>query len=275
MNKNTKSSNAQKNTTVLFGYSLFALTVITVIISTVIPFTLSLFNPQVNKLNVTVLLVSLVAGAILPALITYILGDRATHAKNKTPHHYNGVLFGVAAYWLSMLFSNIGSYTVPVVRDNIPFFLSEIVNAWPIVATIIIMALVAVGYSRNQTKNMSVLDYRPYQLVLLTTVAIFFLVLIFSQDYSSGIMIALTATSLVLPILLIGVSYIIISKRKTARLTVLLESVVATSIGLISASLFGQLISYSNFPIYPILALTWLVCLLVWVLYLSLVARKI
>ena len=105
--KSKQNLNKKNNTTVVFGYGLFALIVLGALLWTVIPLSNALFYPTSRHFNIIMLMISFVASAVLPAIVSYKVGDRATHTKNKGLHHYNGVLFGVAAFWLATVFSYV------------------------------------------------------------------------------------------------------------------------------------------------------------------------
>ena len=160
--KKNKQSDKFKKITIIFGYSLFALLVLATTISTIIPFGSMLLNPTVRHLNVAVLLVSLVAGAILPPLVSYLIGDRATHSKSKLDHHFNGVLFGIASYWLSTFFFFIASDVISNIRSAFSEPLATAIVSWPILPTLIILTAVAFGYVKSKKKVVSVLEYKPY-----------------------------------------------------------------------------------------------------------------
>lgn len=76
--KNKKILENQIKTTITFGYSLFIINLIAVTIS-LITFGAVLFEPDVNSFNVAILLVFIVSNMILPTLVSYIVGDKATH----------------------------------------------------------------------------------------------------------------------------------------------------------------------------------------------------
>jgi len=268
--KNQQSLNRQKSVTIVFGYSLFIITLLAVTLSTVIPFGAYFFDPSVKHLNIAVLLISLVAGAILPMLLAYIIGDHVTHVKNKTSHHYNGILFGVAAYWLSLLFSFLRIDTLETVRNNLPVVWAAIINAWPIFATILVMLFVAVTYARNQNKKSSVLEHRPYQLVLLAAVVGTFVYILMHQYYASSTYFVLGSIYVVAPVVFIGISYWVLSAVKLSRSARLAHAVVAVSMGLIAASLAGQLISSLAYS----MSLPLVVAFFIWAIYLWLISRR-
>ena len=228
------------------GYALFALIVLGVLVSTVIPMVDILFNPAANHLNVVIFLISLVAGAILPMLVAYIVGDAGTRSKNRGLHHYNGVLFGFLAYWLSLIFGVIGSELVATVRENIPSVaIAALVNAWPIVATAIIASVIAVFYHRGVAKKNSVTSYAPYQLTLLasviTTVVILPLLQVIARvEYSMYSIVSFAAIDA-----LFVVSFVCLRKIKASRVEKIVLAVIGTTAGLISLYVTAQLLPYA------------------------------
>lgn len=276
--KKTKQAllSRQKNITIIFGYSLFALTIIELLLSTVIPLTGALFTPHVRALNVWVFMISMAAGVILPTLLSYILGDRATHVKNKASHHYNGVLFGITAYWVSLVFSVIGGYTVSPIRDLFPeVTLAAFVNAWPILATTIVMLFVASSYARHQNKKASVMEHTPYQVVLVgSIVAVFALGFINQLVTGYGDLIWNFIPIVILGIVVL-ISYASLGNRPSRRIR-LTSAIVAATIGLVALTIATQLtagIFYVGSTPVPVIAST-AFGIVVWVAYLALIRKK-
>jgi len=241
---------SRQKVTVIFGYSLFATAIMAVIISTVIPLGTILFSPHVKQLNVWMILIAFVAAAIVPFLVAYIIGDKATRAKSKVTHHYNGVLFGALAYWLSQLFVSIGALPFRAIWGTIDsVWAAPVANIWPILATIVVIAIVAVSYhSRKQKAGESVLQYTPYQLLLFGSVLIS---LVLSQQYiTEGSQIIGGLLNIAVPLILIGISYTSIARvypRKPARLVV---AIVAVTFGYLAMQLAMELtynVTYSVF----------------------------
>lgn len=276
MKKNKQPTNRIKNATILFGYGLFAFIVVDVLISTVIPWTTILFNPHTNHLNVWVFTISLAAGVILPTLIAYILGDRATHVKNKASHHYNGVLFGVAAYWLSLIFSVVGGSLIEALPNNLPSTaMSAIVNGWPIVATTIVMGFVAFSYAHHQKNKTSVMEHAPYQWTLVGSVIAFFVIGIIIPVMTHAEMLLISFVPLVLTVVAVLISYTALRHLRSRHLRVM-SAVTATTFGLVALSVATRIaadIFYVGVSIVPtIVAIAF--GLAVWIGYLVVVARR-
>jgi MFS family permease len=266
----------QKNVTITFGYSLFILTVIGVIVSTIIPWTNIFYSPHVNQLNALVFMISLTVGVILPTLISYFLGDRATHVKNKASHHYNGVLFGIAAYWLSLVFGVIGGYTISAVRDTFQtVVLSAIVNGWPILATTVVMMFVAISYARHQKKKASVMEHAPYQWVLVGSIIAVFALGIVNQIMTGFSYLVSVLIPICMTVIAILISYAALRNQPSRRVR-LMSALVATTIGLVALSVANQL-AVSVFFVGPAIAPIFFASgfgLFVWIAYLGIAGRK-
>jgi hypothetical protein len=270
--KKQKSNIAQQKITIIFGYSLFIVAIIAMIVSTVIPWSALLLNATVNHLNVMMILLSFIAAAMVPFLVAYIIGDKITRTKNKVTHHYNGVLFGVLAYWLSMFFSYAGSSTVMAIRRAIPqVWLAEIVISWPILATITVIAFIAVRYhARIQKAGESVITYKPYQVLLLTSVvALLALMQLSASDgYQLYAMLYVGVFAL-----FIGITYLVFKKVHPLKSIRLTDAIVAFSFGIIAMGFAGQLTSTVNYTTPVTIAISSLGFLVTWVLYVWLIAR--
>ncbi|MEO5950711.1 MAG: hypothetical protein ABIQ04_04655 [Candidatus Saccharimonadales bacterium] len=242
MVKHKNTFSAQNKVTINFGYALFALTVLSFLLSTAIPFGSILFVPTAKHFNIFIIIIAFAVAAIFPALISYLIGDRATHAKNKLIHHYNGVLFGVAAFWIAQLFAVSGLYE-GLSMSGLPVPISLLVsNIVPVVLTILLITGIAVSYAKSN-KNTSVLLHRPYQVLLIATVIGLLFYLVLNQKYETGLSTLLGIASIAVPILLVGISYKVLSSYKTSQLTRLTDAIVAMSMGWITIYLAYSLTS--------------------------------
>jgi hypothetical protein len=277
MKKHKKPSNKHIKVTTIFGYILFALTVLSFLFTTAIPFGFSLQYPTARHLNIIVIILVFGITAILPALVSYLIGDRATHAKNKALHHYNGVLFGIAAYWVAILFSWVGFSSVLFV-SSYPYPLPLIVNnVIPVILTIILMAVIAINYAKKRNNKLSVLQYQPFQVTLITSVLIGFVYPYVSGNFAAGFM-AVIGT-LAIPVVFTAIAYKVLAKYHITRLTGLSDALVALSMGWIATWLASTFIttamrepSQLSFQIASILA--YVVGLVAYVTYLYLRTRK-
>jgi hypothetical protein len=274
--KNKQKLNEQNSVTVAFGYGLFVLTSLSVVLWTIIPLGAVLFNPHpaTRHFNVAVLLILFVAASILPALGSYILGDRATHLKNRALHHYNGVLFAIAAYWVASVFTFIGfSQFVPL--GNLPIPLPSVIAVGvPIILAIAVMTFIAITYAKQQKNKPSVLEHRPYQIVLVGSALWFFVSMAMSSSYSLNDTLWYGIVSLAYPVVLTAASYRILAKHHSSRLASLTDAVVAMGFGSITLTLFYSFVSYLNLPNATTFILSYTFALVVWIAYLYLRNRK-
>lgn len=260
---NKKLDTFQK-TTIVFGYNLFVLAIIGITVSTVIPFSKDFFDPSVRYLNVAMVLVSLVAGAVLPILLAYILGDRATRTKNTAMHHFNGILFAIAAYWLSVFFGFVQTGAPAPSNDTY----ATLINSWPILATALVMTIVALRYAYDTGKK-SVIEQPLYQVVLFGGFIATFSYLIANQYFSPATLPVILLMYVVIPCAMIGVSYHVIKRRhalKSARLT---AATIAVSVGFIAATYVGQVVSVTN----SALLIPIIVGFFAWLAYLVVIRR--
>lgn len=272
MVKNKKTTPAYDKTTIIFGYALFALTIVSFLISTAIPFSFSFQYPGARHFNIAVMVVSFAIATFLPILAAYFIGDRATHAKNKTLHHYNGILFGVAAHWSTVLFSWIGFSSILGLGDN-AFPASLVVsNVVPVVLTILLMAALAIAYTHKQKNNTSVLQYKPYQMILISSVVFATVYPYFSGFFDAGLLAIITTISL--PIIATAIAYKVLAKFQSTRLARLSDAIIAMSMGWIAIWLANSLISLSQLPYQLANILGYVSGLIVFVVYLYLRLRK-
>jgi len=164
---------AKKNTVhlplVVTGFILFILLVITVLASTTIPFGRMLFDPRVLHVNVAVTALALTVGAILPVLLGYIIGDHAIKSKSKLSHYFNGILFGLLAYWLMSL-----SIFITLPRELMESHNTWIVlvNVLPGLGVAIIASILAVAHVRSRQAKQDIIEYKPFAAVLIGSMVV-------------------------------------------------------------------------------------------------------
>lgn len=272
--KSKQNVNKKHSTTVIFGYGLFLLTVLSLISWTVIPLGSVLTSPTVRHFNIIVLIISFVAAAILPALGSYILGDRATHIKNTVLHHYNGVLFGIAAYWIASALNFIG-YTQLLHVGNLPIpFPIIVATAVPIILTVAVMAFVAITYAKKQKNKSSVLEHHPYQIVLIGSIAALYVSIAMNSNFNTDDNLWTNILPFAFPVVLTFVSYKILAKYHTSRLAGFTDAVAAMSLGYITLSSIMSFIAYLDLHLSVTLAYSYVLTLAVWTVYLYLQNRK-
>lgn len=274
--KNKKILEKQAKITIIFDYSLFLINLIVIIIGLLSPYDM-LHLPGFAQFDTIIWTISIITSSILLALVSYIIGDKTAHAKDKTQHHYNGVLFGIAAFLLSMSFSNIQNTIVSTSQPssaNTPILLGEIIDSWPIAATIAIMVFIAIVYNRNR-KNNSMLEFLPYKIVLFGSM-IGTLILPIITQCTSGQSSDYIVSNLVFVsiIIIIGISYISIFNTISSISTRVAQSIIAFAIGAIAMTVSGQLAFQLGFDLIVPTAIVLFSGIVTWGIYLALMSRK-
>lgn len=274
--KPTKTTQTFKKVTVLFGYALFILVLINLIIGTIIPWTGLLFTPYpIQKTNVVVQLLSFIFAVILPPVVGYILGQKMTHRHDRLTHHFNGVLFGIVAFWVSNFVSFAAVDTLEPIRSTFSEPWATVVNSWPIVATLLIMSGLAFYYAHNIKQKDSVLHDRVYQVALFASVvSIPVYVAVFLTKYNDAGSLIYDCIFLAIVFGLIAISRAVVHRFQPTQKNPLALSVIAVSMGLIVEQLAGGLISMIS-PFYlTVLIPSAVLGVIAWLLYLILVIRK-
>lgn len=274
ISKNRQRLNKKNNTTVVFGYSLFALIVLGTILWTVIPLSNALFYPTSRHFNIIALMISFVAAAILPALASYVLGDRATHNKNKALHHYNGVLFGVAAFWVATALSFVGWAPLASINELPVPFPSVLASAVPIILAVAVMAFVAITYAKKKKNSSSVLEHRPYQIVLVGSILAFNLSIAMSGNYDSSVKLWEIIAPYAYLMVLVVVSYRVLAKYHVSRFARLTDALIAMSFSYITMTSIGSYVAFLNLHWSVTLIWSYIIALVVWVAYLYFRTRK-
>lgn len=168
---------------VITGYILYSILVVSVILSTVIPWGQLLASPHVIRYNAILSLVALTVGALLPAAVGYLVGDETTKSKDKLSHHFNGVLFGLLAYWIMTIVSAfiILPYDLPQNARMI------IINLLPSLCVLIISVPLAVAHVRSSQAKHDIMEYRPYGIALIVSIAFLLCMSLISSVHSNGL----------------------------------------------------------------------------------------
>lgn len=269
------------------SYVLFTLVLIGVITSTIIPFMHLLMQPQVLRVNVFIFLISLTAGALLPVIISYITGDVATRSKNKTLHRYNGVIFGLLAWWLAVLFGTINAnYLLVHIQDTFSSVVPvAIANAWPILATAATVSILAYFYHKKATKKHGVIVYKPYQFTLLSVVFIVTILLPLSQllDFGGNASYTIDANYVAISIstcvALLAISLVVLRNTKTTNSEKVILSIIGITIASVALYAISQLLPYVTLNgniINTIWSLTpFVISIIIWAIYLIVTARDL
>ena len=153
---------------VITGYTLFSLLLISVFFSTTLPWTSILSHPNSIKINAVIAMISLTIGALLPVVVGYVIGDHSVKSKSKLGHHFNGMLFGLFAYWFMILtsaFIAIPSHLFP--DNNVRLVLA---NLLPGICVAIVASVIAVIHVRSKQAKLDVLEYKPFVLVFIASI---------------------------------------------------------------------------------------------------------
>lgn len=150
------------------GYTLFGLLLISVLISTIVPFGAILLNPQSIKLNAAVTMFSLSIGAILPVLVGYIAGSRSAKSTNKQRQRFNGVLFALLAYWIMTLFGAFVVIPSELFSDHNTRLV--VMSLLPSAVVGIVAALLAFARTRGPQASRDSLEYKPFVAALVAGV---------------------------------------------------------------------------------------------------------
>lgn len=155
---------------VVTGYTLFVLLLISVFFSTTLPFVSILSHPSSLKINASIAMISLTIGALLPVLVGYGIGDRSIKSKSKLTHHFNGILFGLLAYWfmvLTTLFMTIPPYLFPDMNIYL-----VLVNILPGICVAIATFIIAFMHVRSKQAKHDVLEYKPFVFIFVISILV-------------------------------------------------------------------------------------------------------
>jgi len=201
--------------------------------------------PTARHFNIIALIIAFGIGMLLPALAAYFVGDRATKSKKPTLHHYNGVLFGLAAFWLNLGLSTLHFVQLLNVPSE-PIGLQLLINSTlPVLLTISILGVVAVLFAKNPKKNSSVLHYRPYQLLLLASIvsSITIPYLTTTSGLPVGALAGLGITGAI-----VFTAYIVLRREHTNVLDCITDAAIAMSIGWLAAMGASSFFTVINAP---------------------------
>lgn len=220
------------------GYVLFALLIVAVILSTVIPFGKMLFDPRVLHYNVALFTVALTIGALLPALLGYLIGGTSIRSKSKLSHHFNGVAFGLLAYWIMMIVSVFVSIpsehlvTSPGVR-------AILVNLLPSIGVAVISTILAVAHVRSRQAKQDIIEFKPFSVVLVASIILLPVwslinnILTQSVGWSSFVSLAIT-------VVIGALSYATLHKSKLSPTNKIAWSAVSVSVAYVALFILSE-----------------------------------
>jgi hypothetical protein len=236
---------------VFTGYTLFALLIIEVLLSTVIPYTTMLFTPGVRYYNVAAFLIAFVVGSLLPAYLGYVIGDRAVKSKSKLSHHFNGVLFGLLAYWIVIAVGAFVSIPSEWFGSSVAVRALAVNISWSVVVAIV-TAVLAITHVRSRQAKHDLVEYKPYR-ALLYCMIIFVPTATLVNNILTNSVNVYSFIPFAAIVLLGGIAYATLRKSKLKTSDRLAWSAVAVSLAYVAVFVASQLtygISYyvDNYP---------------------------
>lgn len=197
-----------------------------------------------KHLNILVFTASLIAGAVLPTLLSYFIGDRLTHSKNKLVHHFDGVLFGIAAFWISLFIGYFSTDAITWLRSIFPDTFAHVMNsAWQIAVPALIMTMTAYAYTHQRKSKSSLIEFRPYQMVLFSSITLFGISVLVGAFDPSALFITVLLT-IVMPLFLTALSYVALFKLPFSQSSRLTLSVLSMSFAYTAFYVTGLSLSY-------------------------------
>jgi len=235
---------------VVTGYITFSLLVVATLLSTTIPFGRMLFDPRVMHFNVTVITIALTIGAILPVLVGYMIGDSSVKSKNRLSHHFNGILFGLLAYWLMTILAVV--ITIPdslFTNDNARIVFA---NVFPSIGVAMLTTVLAIAHVRSNQAKQDILEYKLYSVVLIASIVVLPLwslannIVTNSVNFYSFVSLAIVAV-------LGFVSYASLRKTKLSNYSKLVWSAISITVVFVMVYVSNQLVfAVSNYLLpYP------------------------
>lgn len=277
----TKKTNSHFRLT-LTGYILFSLLIVSVLLSTTIPFGKLLFNPQALHANVAIVTIALTIGAFLPMLVGYAIGDHSIKSKSRLNHHFNGVLFGLLAYWVMMIFTTFVSIPSDLasISQNTRIIL---INILPSIAVTAITTALAIAHIRSRQAKHDILEYKPYRILLIGSVILMpvwsLINSILTQSVNIYSFVPLTIT------VLVGViSYMSLRNSTLNKLSKLTWSAVSVSVAYVTLLISWQLVSGLSYyltarPTMEFQSMTnnvaWAIALVGWGIYWSIQVKSL
>lgn len=274
-----------QSTLSITGYILFALLVVSAMLSTIIPYGKMLFNPRALHYNVFLTATALTIGTLLPPLLGYIIGIRFTKVKSKQIRRFNGVLFGILAYWIMSALPTI--LLIPSkyfeMSQNVQIIL---VNLLPSVVVATIAYVIAINHRRSHQSKSDIIKYRPYCFALIGLIVLLLactLISSLSSQYATTINVYMFIPLIV--IMTIGtVSYLTLCNSGLNILSKLTWSAISISIAYILVFVLSMIVTWSSYYVVDrqsmelqsiINIIGWVVALISWIIYWYLQAKSL
>lgn len=244
-NKKTNPLKKQQKITIIFGYSLFLSLILALVTSFILPWSDVIFNTTDNNIQSLLFAAILIAGALLPTLTSYFIGDKSG-ATNHTQHHYNGILFGVLAYWVALLAGLAGSIVIYTLSDfTTPVHRALGLNLTIIMTAITASVLLSVGFSHRSNKSTTLLGYAPFYVALsLTSLAA-------TLPYLGSFADILSFIPLLMLVMFTALSYKAFQGLYGSQVKRLASALVAASFGFVAIQSCSQLLASYSPPTRP------------------------
>ena len=266
---------------IITGYSLYGLLLISVLLSTILPFGALAMNPHVKQENVIYILMALSIGALLPTLIGYLVGNKSIKTKSARRHHFNGMLFGLLALWVMIVVSSLNVLPDRFLSPNASMQM-VVTNVIPSIVILIITATIAIMHVRGREASKDVIEYKPFLWTLIASIYGLPLILIAIELFGSNDMAALMMPAVVtLAGLLV---YLSLWHKKLSPTQKLAWSAVIVSVALAAVYAIPQGISSIVYLFNPIPTMEdqvainttgWSLALIAWITYWFLQVRSL
>jgi len=269
----TKKINPQ-SPLVVSGYILFALLIIEVLLSTTIPFGRMLFDPQTLHYNVALFMVALTVGSLLPAFLGYVIGDHSVKSKTKIGHHFNGMLFGLLAFWIMSIFAVIVLIPSEYFATSLTARVIS-VNLLPSIAVAIITSILAIAHVRSRQAKRDILEYKPYSILLIGSIILLPVWSLINSIFTQSVSIY-SFVPLIILVVLGAVSYATLRKSKLNMSSKVKWSAVSISVAYVALYVLSQFVTELSYfieerPLMEFMAIVnntgYVVALIVWIFF--------
>jgi len=231
---------------VVTGYILFSLLVVATLLSTTIPWGQMLIAnlTRVSHYNLAVFFIALTVGAVLPVLLGYIIGNSSVKSKSKLSHHFNGVLFGLLAFWIMTIFAVL--VTIPSeLFSSQPNERVILINLLPCIGVAIITTIIAIVHARSRQSKHDILLYKPFSVSLIASIVVLPLWSLINNISTNSV--SVDSFVSLLTVLILGVlSYVTLRKAKLSTYDKVVWSAVSVSVFFVASFVSSQLISVAS-----------------------------
>lgn len=259
---------------VITGYILFTVLIIGVLLSTTIPFGRMLFNPRTLHQNVAIFTIALTVGALLPAFLGYLIGDKSVKSNGRMSHHFNGVLFGLLAFWVMSIFSVIVSIPSEYFTGT-PNTRIVLINLLPSTAVAIIATILTIAHLRSTYAKRDILEYKPYSILLIGSVGLLPVWSLINNIFTHNVSMY-TFVPLIILMVLGAISYATLRNNKINVLTKLTWSAVSVSVAYVALFVSSQLVNGLSYYVEDQQSMQrqvvvgsagWILALIGWIIY--------